>query len=193
VAVKLLRENVMNDTNDFLNEISYMCGLNHKNLTKLYGIALKTEHNIAIMVTELAPMGSLFNFIQSEKETILYSMLHSYSYQISCGMEYLESKFLVHRDLAARNILLFSRDKVKICDFGMMRRLNGKKDCLKIEPNSKVPYCWYPPEALKNKLFNIKSDVWAYGITLWEIFSFGERPWINLSSTQVSRFVQMAT
>ena len=175
----------MNDSNDFLNEISYMCGLNHKNLTKLYGIALTTERKTAIMVTELAPMGSLFNFIQSERENILYTMLQSYSYQIVCGMEFLESKCLVHRDLAARNILLFSRDKVKICDFGMMRRLKEKKDFLKIEPNSKVPYSWYPPEALKNKLFCIKSDVWTFGITLWEIFSFGERPWSNLSSKQV--------
>lgn len=187
VAVKLLHENIMSDSSDFLNEISYMCGLSNKNLTKLYGIVLTTQQKTAMcMVTELAPMGSLLDFIRSDKNDILFTMLHSFAYQISCGMEFLEAKLLIHRDLAARNILLFTRDKVKICDFGMMRRLGEKKAFFKIEPNSKIPYSWYPPESLKDKLFSIKSDVWTFGITLWEIFSFGDRPWSNLGSTQVS-------
>jgi activated CDC42 kinase 1 len=185
VAVKFLRESLLNESkNDFLSEITYMCSLNNKNLTKLHGIVLTTSQ--VIMVTELAPMGSLLNFIKTNSENILLTILHSYSCQISAGMEYLESKKLIHRDLAVRNILLFTSDKIKICDFGMMRRLNDKNEYFKIEANSKIPYAWYPPESLRKKIFSIKSDVWTFGVTLWEIYSFGERPWLNLKSNQVN-------
>ncbi len=115
VAVKTLNDSMLAETtfNDLLSEVSCMCNIRHKNLIKLYGIVLSTgkQRNI-IMVTELAPLGSLLNHVQTNANRLLINIMHSYFQQISSGLEYLEAKKLIHRDLAARNILLFTTDSV---------------------------------------------------------------------------------
>jgi serine/threonine protein kinase len=98
---------------DLFGEISHMCNIKHKNLIKLHGVVLSSakQPNL-IMVTELAPFGSLLHHVQKHPQKLLVNSMHSYFQQISCGLEYLESKKMIHRDLAARNILLFSMDTV---------------------------------------------------------------------------------
>jgi serine/threonine protein kinase len=101
-------------------------------------------------------------------------------------MEYLESKKLIHRDLAARNILLTTPDNVKICDFGMARSIKNQGDGLyKMNETHKIPCAWYAPESIRHKLFSVKSDVWAFGVTLWEVFSLCEQPWPHLSAAEI--------
>ncbi|KAH8869324.1 Activated Cdc42 kinase-like [Schistosoma japonicum] len=111
--------------------------------------------------------------------------------QIARGMSYLEECGLVHRDLAARNILVFSKDIVKISDFGMSRALQLGKSYYQsnLNVNLKLPIAWCAPECIHDSLFTIHSDMWAYGITLWEIFTYGFTPWAGLTGRQVLEMI----
>ena len=202
VAVKCLHENLIDSGSnvpeqqqaftDFINEISCMCGLQHPNLIKLHGIVLSTSSGSGsmMMVTELAPYGSLLKYLHQKREegtNLPLGKLFSYAFQVAAGMSYLEKKKLIHRDLAARNILLFSTDQVKIADFGMSRSVKHNQDGMyKMNESHRIPAAWYPPESIRHKMFSIKSDVWMFGVSIWEIFTMGDHPWLNLNIVQVS-------
>ena len=100
-------------------------------------------------------------------------------------MAYLELKRFIHRDLACRNVLMSSADKVKIGDFGLMRALPQENDCYVMTERKKVPFPWCAPESLKSRQFSHASDTWMFGVTLWEMFTFGEEPWIGLNGSQI--------
>jgi serine/threonine protein kinase len=96
-------------------------------------------------------------------------------------MAYLELKRFIHRDLACRNVMMVSVDRVKIGDFGLMRALPQEDDCYVMAERKKVPFPWCAPESLKSRQFSHASDTWMFGVTLWEMFTFGEEPWIGLN------------
>lgn len=189
VAVKVLKQELMSSQpeilNDFIKEVNSMHKLNHKNLIKLYGVVLSTP---MMMVTELAPLGSLRDALRKECHHTPISQLIEYAIQIAAGMEYLEAKRFLHRDLAARNVLLGleGRKKViKIGDFGLMRALPSQEDCYIMNEHKKVPFPWCAPESLKARQFSPASDTWMFGVTLWEMFTFGEEPWVGLNGAQI--------
>lgn len=95
-------------------------------------------------------------------------------------MDYLQSKRFVHRDLAARNILVMSRQHVKISDFGLSRALGANDGYYQAEKRGRWPIKWYPPESILNGRFSHAGDVWSFGVTLWEIYTFGDIPYGNI-------------
>uniref|UniRef100_A0A4W3IH01 Activated CDC42 kinase 1 n=1 Tax=Callorhinchus milii TaxID=7868 RepID=A0A4W3IH01_CALMI len=185
VAVKCLKTDVLNQPDaldDFIREVNAMHSLDHLNLIRLYGVVL--THPMK-MVTELAPLGSLLDRLRKNQGYFLISTLCQYAIQIANGMAYLESKRFIHRDLAARNILLASNDLVKIGDFGLMRALPQNDDHYVMQEHRKVPFAWCAPESLKTRTFSHASDTWMFGVTLWEMFTYGQEPWIGLNGSQI--------
>lgn len=187
VAVKVLKQDALNQPGvfeDFVKEVQAMHQLDHPNLVRLYGVVL--SHPM-MMITELAPLGSLLDYLRKQCEQMPITTLWNYALQVSTGMAYLENKRYIHRDLACRNVFLASVDKIKIGDFGLMRAIPQEDDCYVMTEHKKVPFPWCAPESLKTRQFSHASDTWMFGVTLWEMFTFGQEPWIGLNGTQILR------
>ncbi|XP_010777811.1 LOW QUALITY PROTEIN: non-receptor tyrosine-protein kinase TNK1 [Notothenia coriiceps] len=185
VAVKSLRNSMSRQTEtltDFLQEVTIMQSLDHPNIIRLYGVVLTQPLK---MVTELAPIGSLYDTLRSRQFEYPLVRLWLFATQIAAGMDYLEMRRFIHRDLAARNVLLSSREIVKIGDFGLMRGLSQEKDHYVMKAHRRIPFAWCAPESLRVGSFSHSSDVWMFGITLWEMFTYCEEPWFGLSGRQI--------
>jgi len=189
VAIKCLcRERMQSNPMEFLKEAAIMHSIEHENIVRLYGVVLATDS--LMLVTELAHLRSLLECLKDSGLRVSFltiPTLCEFALQICNGMRYLEQKRLIHRDLAARNILVFSKDKVKISDFGLSRALGVGKDYYKtnFNVNLKLPIAWCAPECINYLRFTNASDVWAFGVCLWEMFSYGFQPWAALTGLQI--------
>ncbi|XP_033278906.1 non-receptor tyrosine-protein kinase TNK1 isoform X6 [Orcinus orca] len=134
------------------------------------------------MVMELAPLGSLHARLTAPAPTppLPVALLCLFLRQVAGAMEYLGARGLVHRDLATRNLLLASPRTIKVADFGLVRPLGGAQGHYVMGGPRRIPYAWCAPESLRHGAFSSASDVWMFGVTLWEMFSGGEEPWAGV-------------
>lgn len=189
MAIKCLcRERMQSNPMEFLKEAAIMHSIDHENIVRLYGVVLSTDS--LMLVTELAHLRSLLECLKDSDLRVKFltvPVLCDFAQQICNGMMYLESNRLIHRDLAARNILVFSKNKVKISDFGLSRALGVGKDYYKtnFNVNLKLPIAWCAPECVNYLKFTSASDVWAYAVCLWEMFSYGFQPWPAFTGHQI--------
>nr|XP_020441483.1 discoidin domain-containing receptor 2-like [Monopterus albus] len=202
VAVKTLREDAnKNARNDFLKEIRIMSRLRDPNIVRLLAVCVDTDP--LCMITEYMENGDLNQFLcslrlkevadedvaeQKEKEKEKKSMVSNLigmAVQIASGMKYLSSLNFVHRDLATRNCLVGKNYTIKIADFGMSRNLY-RGDYYRIQGRAVLPIRWMSWESILLGKFTTASDVWAFGVTLWEILTLcKEQPYSQLSDEQV--------
>ncbi|XP_029930423.1 discoidin domain-containing receptor 2-like [Myripristis murdjan] len=193
VAVKTLREDAnKNARNDFLKEIRIMSRLRDPNIVRLLAVCVDTDP--LCMITEYMENGDLNQFLcnlrlkdgaDEDKKEISYTKLIGMAIQIASGMKYLSSLNFVHRDLATRNCLVGKNYTIKIADFGMSRNLY-RGDYYRIQGRAVLPIRWMSWESILLGKFTMASDVWAFGVTLWEILTLcKEQPYSQLSDEQV--------
>ena len=187
VAVKTLHSQSTTELQTaFIQEAAIMGQFSHPNVLRLLGIVSRTEPFMIVtelMHTEL--LKSLFIIrSRSLQRSQILSLLLEFSRQITSGMTYLSSKNFIHRDLAARNVLVGNDLTCRISDFGMSRQLREEGDYY-TSKGGKVPLKWTSPEAIFYQRYSEKSDVWSFGMTLYEIWTLGEKPWYGYSNDRV--------
>uniref|UniRef100_A0A8C9PN79 Tyrosine-protein kinase n=1 Tax=Spermophilus dauricus TaxID=99837 RepID=A0A8C9PN79_SPEDA len=180
VAIKAINEGSMSEE-DFIEEAKVMMKLSHSRLVQLYGVCIQQKP--LYIVTEFMENGCLLNYLRDRKGKLRKEMLLSVCQDVCEGMEYLERNCYIHRDLAARNCLVSSTCIVKISDFGMTRYVLD--DEYISSSGAKFPIKWSPPEVFHFNKYSSKSDVWSFGVLMWEVFTEGKMPFENKSNLQV--------
>ncbi|XP_011193707.1 fibroblast growth factor receptor homolog 1 [Zeugodacus cucurbitae] len=202
VAVKMVKdEHTDADMASLVREMEVMKMIGkHINIINLLGCC--TQNGPLWVIVEFAPHGNLKDFLKKNRPLFVGSPslqrssdcledmpqlteknLVSFAFQIARGMEYLASRRCIHRDLAARNVLVSDDYVMKIADFGLARDIQDTEYYRK-NTNGRLPIKWMAPESLQEKFYDSQSDVWSFGVLLWEIMTFGEQPYPNIMSAE---------
>ncbi|XP_077332442.1 tyrosine-protein kinase ZAP-70 [Lithobates pipiens] len=189
VAIKMLK--LQSDSEkaireEMMKEAEIMHQLDNPYIVRMIGLC---EAECLMLVMEIASAGPLNKFLPSKKDEVSISNIAELMHQVSLGMKYLEEHNFVHRDLAARNVLLVNQHYAKISDFGLSKALAVDNNYYTAKSGGKWPLKWYAPECIHYRKFSSRSDVWSFGITMWEAFSYGQKPYKKLKGNEVIHFI----
>uniref|UniRef100_A0A3Q4I4J6 receptor protein-tyrosine kinase n=1 Tax=Neolamprologus brichardi TaxID=32507 RepID=A0A3Q4I4J6_NEOBR len=189
VAIKTLKAGYTErQRRDFLSEASIMGQFDHPNIIHLEGVVTKSSP--VMIITEFMENGSLDSFLRQNDGQFTVIQLVGMLRGIAAGMKYLCDMNYVHRDLAARNILVNSNLVCKVSDFGLSRFLEEDTSDPTYTSGGKIPIRWTAPEAIQYRKFTSSSDCWSYGIVMWEVMSYGERPYWDMSNQDVINAIE---
>merc|ERR1719445_2907836 len=199
VAVKTLKAgSTVDEKIDFLSEAEMMKRFDHRNIVKLLGVCTRNEP--VYMVMEFMLYGDLKTYLlarrhlvnernREELDEVSNKRLTAMAYDIAKGLEYLAEQKYVHRDIACRNCLVNAGRTVKLADFGMTRPM-FESDYYRFSKKGMLPVRWMSPESLTDGLFTPASDIWSYGVLLYEMITFGSFPFQGMSNNQVLSHVK---
>ncbi|XP_055905286.1 tyrosine kinase receptor Cad96Ca [Eupeodes corollae] len=201
VAVKTLKENAAEiEKHDLVSELHVMKSLEpHINVVRLLGCC--TDKDPIFVIIEYVNRGKLQTYLRNSRAERHYGNTHgksniltsgdltSFMYQVAKGMDYLTSRGIIHRDLAARNILITDDNTCKVADFGFARDIVTSK-VYERKSEGKLPIRWMAIESLYDNIFSVKSDIWSFGILMWEIVTLGSTPYPGISAADVMRKVR---
>lgn len=196
VAVKTLKENATErERLDLAQELKVMKSLEpHPNVVRLLGCC--TGSRPMLVILEYVSGGKLQSFLRASREErnhggpgLTSRDLTGFVYQIARGMEYLATKGVIHRDLAARNILIDENRACKVADFGFARDVAANQ-IYERKSEGRLPIRWMAPESLYDNIFSVKSDIWSFGVLIWEIVTLGSTPYPGLAAAEVMRRIK---
>uniref|UniRef100_A0AAR2JN67 receptor protein-tyrosine kinase n=1 Tax=Pygocentrus nattereri TaxID=42514 RepID=A0AAR2JN67_PYGNA len=188
VAIKTLKPGYTEkQRQDFLSEASIMGQFSHQNIIRLEGVVTKFKH--AMIITEYMENGALDQYLRDHDGELSSYQLVGMLNGIAAGMKYLSDMNYVHRDLAARNILVNGNLECKVSDFGLSRVLEDYPEGTYTTSGGKIPIRWTAPEAIAYRKFTSASDVWSFGIVMWEVMASGERPYWDMSNHEVMKAI----
>uniref|UniRef100_A0A3B3BS16 receptor protein-tyrosine kinase n=1 Tax=Oryzias melastigma TaxID=30732 RepID=A0A3B3BS16_ORYME len=187
VAIKVLREATSPKANkEILDEAYVMASVENPHVCRLLGICLTSTVQL---ITQLMPYGCLLDYVKEKKDNIGSQHLLNWCVQIAKGMNYLEERHLVHRDLAARNVLVKTPHHIKITDFGLAKLLNADEKEYHAD-GGKVPIKWMALESILTRTYTHQSDVWSYGVTVWELMTFGTKPYDGIPASEIAGILE---
>ncbi|KAE8279576.1 Melanoma receptor tyrosine-protein kinase [Larimichthys crocea] len=187
VAIKVLREATSPKANkEILDEAYVMASVDHPHVCRLLGICLTSSVQL---VTQLMQYGCLLDYVRHHRDHVGAQWLLNWCVQIAKGMNYLEERHLVHRDLAARNVLVKTPNHVKITDFGLAKLLTADEKEYHAD-GGKVPIKWMALESILQWTYTHQSDVWSYGVTVWELMTFGSKPYDSIPASEIAAVLE---
>ncbi|MED6261176.1 hypothetical protein ATANTOWER_001867 [Ataeniobius toweri] len=169
VAVKALKQETGDAPQGWMKEIEILKSLYHCNIVKYKGLCTEAGRPEVQLIMEYLPLGSLREYLPKNKTSAAQCLM--FAQQMCQGMEYLHSKRYVHRDLAARNVLVENSGLVKIGDFGLTKYIPEGEVYYRVREDGDSPVYWYAIECLKELKFSFASDIWSFGVTLYEILT----------------------
>ncbi|CAH8627518.1 unnamed protein product [Schistosoma intercalatum] len=181
------RASVRANIEELLQEAKVMASVMHRHCLPLIGICLSSERHCLVSI--FVELGALDRYVKQHADELNSLTLLSWAEQIADGMSYLEMRGIIHRDLAARNVLVQTREHVQITDFGLAKMLERRDEDSVIVKAGRVPIRWLAIETLQYGIYSHKTDVWSYGVTLWEIFTFGKRPYEDVDTVDIKDHV----